>query len=156
PGRTIACAARSTGDVAATQARFTVDGIEAGVTTPRGPLAVRSPLLAEHNLENIVVAIGVGEALELPPRAMVEGIAALRGVPGRVERVASGEGEFLVLVDYAHTPDALERALAAVRPLVRGRLLVVFGCGGDRDPGKRPLMGRIGVRDSDFAILTSD
>ena len=93
--------------------------------------------------------------------AIVAGAARLPGVPGRLERVANGRG-VLCLVDYAHTPDALSRAIAAVRPLVApaakvpGRLIVVFGCGGDRDRGKRPLMGEIAVRDADLAIVTSD
>jgi UDP-N-acetylmuramoyl-L-alanyl-D-glutamate--2,6-diaminopimelate ligase len=149
------CWASSGADVWARRAQFGIDGIDADLVTPRGPLALRSPLLAQHNLENILVAVGVAEALDVPHDAIRRGIAGLSGVPGRLERVDASPG-VAVLVDYAHTPDALEHALAAVRPLTRGRLLLVFGCGGDRDRTKRPVMGKIGARDADLAIVTSD
>ncbi len=86
---------------------------------------------------------------------MADGIARLRAVPGRLEKIENKTG-IAVLVDYAHTPDALERALLALKPLTRGRLITVFGCGGDRDRGKRPLMGEIAARLSDWAVVTSD
>ncbi|HJZ86721.1 MAG TPA: UDP-N-acetylmuramoyl-L-alanyl-D-glutamate--2,6-diaminopimelate ligase [Polyangia bacterium] len=143
------------GDVSVESARLDVGGIEAQLATPRGPLAVRSPLLAQHNLENIVVAVGVAEALGLPHPAVRAGIEALHGVPGRLEPVDLGDDR-VALVDYAHTPDALAHAIAAVRPLARRRLIVVFGCGGDRDRSKRPLMGRIAAEGADLAIITSD
>jgi UDP-N-acetylmuramoyl-L-alanyl-D-glutamate--2,6-diaminopimelate ligase len=152
--RKIACSTAGRADVWAQRADFSIDGIDADLVTPRGPLPIQSPLLAAHNLQNIVVAVGVAEALGLPYEAIRQGIAALRGVPGRLERVdVPGPA---VLVDYAHTPDALERAIAAVRPLTKGKLVVVFGCGGDRDRTKRPKMGLIGARDADLAIITSD
>jgi UDP-N-acetylmuramoyl-L-alanyl-D-glutamate--2,6-diaminopimelate ligase len=120
-----------------------------------GSLEVASPLIGGFNLSNLATAVGLGVAAALPAEAMVAGLAAVPGVPGRLERVAN-DRDVLCVVDYAHTPDALERAIAALRPLVRGRLLVVFGCGGDRDRGKRPLMGEIAARDADLAVVTSD
>src|SRR5206468_1757847 len=98
---------------------------------------------------------GAARALGIDEAAAVRGLAAARGVPGRLERVA-GEAPFEVVVDYAHTPDALARALAACREHAAGRLLLVFGCGGDRDRGKRPLMGRIAGESSDRAWVTND
>ena len=152
--RKIACSTQGRADVWVERADFSIDGIDADLVTPRGPLPIKSPLLAAHNLQNIVVAVGVAEALGLPYDAIRDGIAALRGVAGRLERVELPGPA--VLVDYAHTPDALERAIAAVRPLTKGKLVVVFGCGGDRDRTKRPKMGLIGARDADLAIITSD
>jgi UDP-N-acetylmuramyl-tripeptide synthetase len=156
-GRKIACSARAhrATDVWVERAQLGIDGITAELATPRGVLTVRSALLAQHNLENIVVAVGVAEGLGIDHAAVREGLASLRGVPGRLEPVDVGGG-VTVLVDYAHTPDALARAIDAVRPLTRGRLLVVFGCGGDRDRTKRPLMGRIAVEGADLSIITSD
>jgi UDP-N-acetylmuramoyl-L-alanyl-D-glutamate--2,6-diaminopimelate ligase len=153
----VACSARddAAAGVRVRAVRLAIEGIEAELVTPRGPLTVRSPLLAEHNLQNMVVAVGIAEALHLPQKAITQGIAALRGVPGRLERVEIGSG-VAVLVDYAHTPDALERAIAAMRPLTAGKLLVVFGCGGDRDRTKRPIMGRIAALGADVALITSD
>ncbi len=102
-------------------------------------------------------------ALDVEPAQAARALGTVKAIPGRLERCDEDDDDIRVLVDYAHTPDALERAIAAVRPLVaaqtataRGRLLVVFGCGGDRDRGKRPLMGGIAVRDADLAIVTSD
>jgi UDP-N-acetylmuramoyl-L-alanyl-D-glutamate--2,6-diaminopimelate ligase len=95
-------------------------------------------------------------ALEWPLEEIAEGLSTLAQVPGRLERVPTPAGTATVLIDYAHTPDALERALAALRPLVKGRLWVVFGAGGDRDPGKRPEMGRIAAEGADMVIVTSD
>jgi UDP-N-acetylmuramoyl-L-alanyl-D-glutamate--2,6-diaminopimelate ligase len=114
-----------------------------------------SELIGAANLDNILAAVGVGFALKIPPTAIVDGIRKLKSVPGRLQRVENSR-ELVVLVDYAHTPDALEKTLGAVRPLTDGKVLTVFGCGGDRDRGKRPLMGEIAARLSDITILTSD
>ena len=114
-----------------------------------------SPMIGAASLQNILGATGVGCALGLPSDAIAAGIERLKAVPGRLERVDNQLG-LSVLVDYAHTPDALEKMLTAVRPLARGRVLAVFGCGGDRDRGKRPVMGEIAGRLSDVVILTSD
>ncbi len=114
-----------------------------------------SPLIGAANLQNIMGAVGVGGCLELPAAVIAKGIGQLTSVPGRLEKVENNRG-VSVLVDYAHTPDALEKVLGAVRPLTQQRVLTVFGCGGDRDRGKRPLMGEIAARLSDLVILTSD
>ncbi len=114
-----------------------------------------SPLIGAANLQNIMGAVGVGGYLELPSNVIAKGIQQLTAVPGRLEKVENNLG-ISVLVDYAHTPDALEKVLGAVRPLAQRRVLTVFGCGGDRDRGKRPLMGEIAARLSDLVVLTSD
>ena len=114
-----------------------------------------SPLIGEHNVLNLLGAVAVGLALGLEPAAVAAALAAVDTVPGRFEQVRAGQ-PFLVVVDYAHTPDALERVLATARKLTRGRLAVVFGCGGDRDRGKRPLMGAIAARLCDRLWITSD
>ncbi len=133
----------------------TIDGIAAELASPMGPVKVRSSLIGRYNLANILVAAGVAESLGLAVAAVERGIAELSGVPGRVEKVQNALG-LAVLVDYAHTHDALENVIAALRPLTAGRLLCVFGCGGDRDRSKRPKMGRAVARDADLAIVTSD
>jgi UDP-N-acetylmuramoyl-L-alanyl-D-glutamate--2,6-diaminopimelate ligase len=130
-------------------------GIRATVATPWGELEVASPLVGRHNLSNILAAAGACLHLGLTPVEVAEGIAALQAVPGRFEKVESGQ-PFGVFVDYAHTPDALERVLAFARSYAAGRVIAVFGCGGDRDRGKRPLMGAAAVRLADLAVLTSD
>jgi UDP-N-acetylmuramoyl-L-alanyl-D-glutamate--2,6-diaminopimelate ligase len=143
-------------DVNVIEARSTIEGIRARVRTPRGELDLASrALLGEYNLANIALAAGVADGLGIPHQAIRAGVERLRGVPGRVERVENRRG-LDVFVDYAHTPDALERVIAALRPLTKGRLIVVFGCGGDRDRGKRPKMGRIVAEKADLAVVTSD
>ncbi len=122
--------------------------------TPSGPTRVSLPLLGEFNVTNALAAAACGLALGIPLQQLGERLTAAPQVPGRMERIA--EHPTVVLRDYAHTPDALERALAALRPLTPGRLIVVFGCGGDRDRGKRPVMGRIAATLADVAIVTSD
>ena len=133
---------------------LSIAGIEATFQTPRGPLAVRSPLVGAHNLENLLCAAGLALAAGLPLAAVEAGLSASRGAPGRLERL-DGRG-LSVFVDYAHTDDALARALEALRALSPRRLLLVFGCGGDRDRGKRPLMGAAAGRGADLTVVTSD
>jgi murE/murF fusion protein len=134
----------------------TVRGIRARVSTPRGELDVESPPLVGHyNVANVALAIGIGEALGLPHDAIAFGIRALPRVPGRVERVPNAV-DLDILVDYAHTPDALRNVLSAVRPLTQRRLICVFGCGGDRDPTKRPKMGAAVAELADLPVVTSD
>jgi UDP-N-acetylmuramoyl-L-alanyl-D-glutamate--2,6-diaminopimelate ligase len=124
---------------------------------PGGPLELAIPLVGEFNVENVAVAVGVAAGLGVAPEATARGVAACPQVPGRVERVgAELAGAPTVLVDYAHTPDAVDKLLRTLRPLARGRLITVFGCGGDRDRGKRPLMARAVAAWSDRAVATSD
>jgi UDP-N-acetylmuramoyl-L-alanyl-D-glutamate--2,6-diaminopimelate ligase len=145
------------GDVKLREWTQDVTGIRATFDTPGGEVRLASPLIGRFNLENLAVAVGTGVALGLDGKTIAHALDGVRGVPGRVERVAAADARgFGVFVDYAHTPDALERVMAAARPLARGRLLVVFGCGGDRDRTKRPKMGRAAARDADLAIVTSD
>jgi UDP-N-acetylmuramoyl-L-alanyl-D-glutamate--2,6-diaminopimelate ligase len=125
------------------------------LATPWGSLPVKSPLAGAFNVENVMAAVAACGALGVAPAVMAAGIARMGRVPGRFERVDAGQG-FTALVDYAHTPDALEKLLANARRLTAGRLLVVFGCGGDRDRGKRPLMGRAAGELADLAFVTSD
>ena len=115
-----------------------MDGIRLEVVSSKGPIEIASPLVGEHNVMNLLGAIGVGLALDMEARRIGETLSRVTTVPGRFERVEAGQ-PFLVVVDYAHTPDALERVLTTARKLLRpgGRLGVVFGCGGDRDRGKR-------------------
>ena len=131
-------------------------GIAARIATPRGTVEVESRLRGRFNLANIAGAVAVGELLELPHEAVAAGIASLPGVPGRFEAVDGGQ-PFHVIVDYAHTPDSLENVLRAARELAgEGRLICVFGCGGDRDRGKRPQMGAAVAALADVAVVTSD
>ena len=132
-----------------------LDGIRFTLSTTKGQLEITSPLVGRHNVYNLLAGIAVAIALDIDAGAIMQGIAQLQRVPGRLERVDSGQ-DFAVFVDYAHTPDALEQVLQLVRAETTGRLITVFGCGGDRDPGKRPLMGQVATRLSDYTIITSD
>ena len=137
--------------------RFTssLEGIHMHVETPRGAVDLDSPLIGEHNVMNLLGAVGAGIGLGLEPGAIARALAGVTAVPGRFEQVRAGQ-PFLVIVDYAHTPDALERVLTTARKITTGRLGVVFGCGGDRDRTKRPIMGEIAARLADRAWITSD
>jgi UDP-N-acetylmuramoyl-L-alanyl-D-glutamate--2,6-diaminopimelate ligase len=139
-----------------TDLKPTVDGLHGTVQTPRGDIRVESNLLGLPNLYNWLGAIGACLVVGMPVETIEAGIRNLKSVRGRFERVASGKGP-TVIVDYAHKPDALEKLLHAVRDIAGGReLWVVFGCGGDRDRGKRPQMGEIAARLADTVIVTSD
>jgi UDP-N-acetylmuramoyl-L-alanyl-D-glutamate--2,6-diaminopimelate ligase len=142
-------------DVVVQSRRLDASGMAVTLGTPSGRLALESRLVGDFNLENLLVAVGAGLGHGLSLDAIAAGVASLRPVPGRLERVENDAG-VLCVVDYAHTPDALERALAVLRPVTRGRLIVVFGCGGDRDNAKRPLMGAGAARLADLVVVTSD
>lgn len=130
-------------------------GISARVSSPLGELAITSRLVGRFNLDNILCAIGVGAALGLGPGLIEKAVASFETAPGRLERVFDPAGRH-VFVDYAHTPDALANVLSTLREIMPGRLICIFGCGGDRDKTKRPVMGRTAARWSDLAIITSD
>jgi murE/murF fusion protein len=133
-----------------------ITGLSATAITPQGNFSLRSPLLGEFNLYNILASAGIGLALQVHLEEVRGGIEALSGVPGRVEKIQNEKG-FHIFVDYAHTPDALERILRSMEKFKgAGRIITVFGCGGDRDKEKRPLMGAIAGRYSDLAVITSD
>lgn len=131
------------------------DGLRATISYRGSSFALASPMLGAHNLDNLLLALGCLLAMDVDMGDAVRAVEAARGAPGRLERV-DGLNGVRVLVDYAHTPDALERALAALRPVTPGRLIVVFGCGGDRDRAKRPIMGEVAARGADLAFVTSD
>ncbi|TMQ09422.1 MAG: UDP-N-acetylmuramoyl-L-alanyl-D-glutamate--2,6-diaminopimelate ligase [Deltaproteobacteria bacterium] len=157
PGRVLRVSAEGRpADIRVVEQHSTVRGITARIAAPRGELAVEArPLIGHYNVANLALAVGIGEALGLPHEAIARGIAGLGGVPGRVERVAN-DADLDIFVDYAHTPDALRNVLSALRPLTRRRLICVFGCGGDRDPTKRPKMGAEVAGLADLAVVTSD
>ena len=135
---------------------FTLEGLEFEVRTPRGTLHVRSELVGRPNTYNILAAAATAMALDLPFSAIERGIAALTLVPGRFQVVSEPADDVRVVVDYAHTDDALKNLLETARPMAAGRVITVFGCGGDRDRTKRPLMGAVAARLSDLVVVTSD
>jgi UDP-N-acetylmuramoyl-L-alanyl-D-glutamate--2,6-diaminopimelate ligase len=133
----------------------TVQGLRFRLQGPAGECRISSPLLGRHNVMNLLAAAAASSALGFPLEAVRAGAERLALVPGRLEPVPNDRG-VTVLVDYAHTPDAVAHAVAAGRELCAGRLISLFGCGGDRDRGKRPLMGRIASQGSDQVVVTSD
>ena len=144
-------------EVRVESAEVSLSGVSARLALPSGPLELSLPLVGDFNVENLAVAVGIAVGLGLSPDAIARGVAGCPQVPGRMERVGSASpGAPVVLVDYAHTPDAVEKLLRAVRPLTAGRVIAVFGCGGDRDRSKRPKMAEAVARLADRAVLTSD
>jgi UDP-N-acetylmuramoyl-L-alanyl-D-glutamate--2,6-diaminopimelate ligase len=132
-------------------------GVSGQLHTPMGSTAFQSPLVGQFNLANMLAAIGTGLSLGLDLHTMVAALPEFVGVPGRMERVqVSADQDISVIVDYAHTPDSLENLLKASRPFIAGKMICVFGCGGDRDRTKRPLMGNIAAELADHAVVTSD
>lgn len=142
-------------DVSATDISTDRGGLKATVTTPKGKIRITSSLIGGVNVYNILAAVGVATALDIDPAQIADGIAGLKNVPGRLELVRNKRG-LTIVVDYSHTPDALIKAQNILKPLTTGRLITVFGCGGDRDRGKRPEMGAVVGEISDIAIITSD
>ena len=134
---------------------ISLDGVRFLCITPKGPVEVHSPLVGRFNVSNLLGAIGAAMALGLSPEEAASGVSGLEGVPGRMERVDEGQ-DFSVIVDYAHTDDALRNLLDTLRSLKPRRIITVFGCGGDRDRSKRPLMGSVAAQRSDLVIATSD
>lgn len=139
----------------ATNIRAGFDGVRFDLITPAGSFPIASPLLGLVNVSNILGAAAATLGLDIPLEAVRQGIARCAAVPGRFERVDAGQ-PFLVIVDYSHTDDALRNAIAVARALQPSRLITLFGCGGDRDRSKRPLMGSAAAEASDHVVLTSD
>jgi UDP-N-acetylmuramoyl-L-alanyl-D-glutamate--2,6-diaminopimelate ligase len=146
----------ATAEIAIHSSRVDAGGIDAIVRTPKGHVELRSRLLGAHNLDNLLLALGIAVALDLDPVEAAASLFRAPGAPGRLERCDGPGDDIMVLVDYAHTPDALARVLDAVRGVCTGRVLCVFGCGGDRDRSKREPMGEAVGRRADIAIVTSD
>jgi UDP-N-acetylmuramoyl-L-alanyl-D-glutamate--2,6-diaminopimelate ligase len=148
-------ALKNQADLKAERVRLSLTGTTFMAATPAGSFTVESRLVGEHNVYNLLGAIGVALHEGATTDQICEATAHITNVPGRFERVSSGQ-DFTVVVDYAHTEDALLRLLTAAQALKTDRIITVFGCGGDRDRGKRPKMGRAAVECSDVVILTSD
>lgn len=148
-------------DVTADRVTSSFEGLSCWIKTPKGDLSIQSKLTGDFNLYNILAAVAVGTAMEIPLETLKEGVEGLEGVSGRFEKVENKRG-IHVIIDYAHTHDALERVLLGLKNILErgtqnsGKMITVFGCGGDRDRTKRPLMGEVAGRYSDLAILTSD
>jgi len=143
-------------DVMPASAPESLMGLSFDARTPAGLLRVESRLVGRFNLYNLLGAAATGVALGLPLPAIERGLAAVAAVPGRLQVVSDPEDAVVVIVDYAHTDDALKNVLETVRPLAKARMITVFGCGGDRDRTKRPLMGAVAARMSDLVVITSD
>ncbi len=153
-GRRVVTYGMSEADYRATDIRYTPSGSTWTLVTAEGRWSVRLPLLGEFNVHNALAALSVAHSLGVSAETAAERLASTPQVPGRME-VLSRDGA-LVLRDYMHTPDAYDRVLGTLRTLTAGRLFIVFGCGGDRDRGKRPLMGRIAAELADQAFITTD
>jgi UDP-N-acetylmuramoyl-L-alanyl-D-glutamate--2,6-diaminopimelate ligase len=143
-------------DVSPGPLSFSLTGLRFDVRTPRGTVGVRSRLVGRPNVYNILAATATAAALDVPLDAIERGLETLEGVPGRFELASTEADDITVVVDYAHTDDALRNLLETARPLAKRRLITVFGCGGDRDRTKRPLMGMVAARLSDVVVITSD
>ncbi len=147
---------RDDADLRVERAEHSIERTLLRIATPSGPLETSLPLIGALNVDNAVLAAGIATAYGVPNAAIATGLSQCPQVPGRVERLSSSSDATHVFVDYAHTPDALSKLLRTLRPLTSGRLVVVFGCGGDRDRGKRPLMAEAVSEHADLAIATSD
>jgi UDP-N-acetylmuramoyl-L-alanyl-D-glutamate--2,6-diaminopimelate ligase len=154
--RPVTYAVNRAADVTPGPLSLSLQGLVFDVRTPRGAVHVASPLVGRPNIYNILAAVSVTSALDVPLDVVERGIAGLNGVPGRFERVSSPDDDVTVVIDYAHTDDALRNLLETARPLAARRLITVFGAGGDRDRTKRPLMGMVAARLSDVVVITSD
>jgi len=145
----------NSGNVKITPQKVNIDGIKAKISYDNKESLINSPLIGYFNLYNICAAFTVGIAYGIPFEKITDGINKLKSVPGRVEKLEGGQ-PFTFILDYAHTPDAVEKVLHAVKPLAKRKIITVLGCGGDRDRTKRPLMGKIAKENSDLYILTTD
>ena len=153
--KVVSVGSRATNDVCARDVRFDQHGMSGEIRFSDNDVCFKSGLIGRYNLENILCAAGAAQALNISPEAAAHGIESFENVPGRLERIPN-ESDRHVFIDYAHTPDALENVLTTLKEVISGRLICVFGCGGDRDKAKRPQMGKIAGRISDFVVITSD
>ena len=153
PSRPLTFAVRASADIVAEKIHFTSEGSQWQLLTPRGSADITLPLIGDVNVENALAAAGAAFALGHTPAAIASRLRTVPQIAGRLEIISTRP---TVVRDYAHTPDALERSLKTARAFARGKLIVVFGAGGDRDKGKRPLMGEIAERGADCVIVTSD
>ena len=142
-------------DVHPLEMEMTWEGTRMVLATPSGPLSIRSRLIGAHNVSNILAAVSTALLLGIAPAGVAAGVGAVASIPGRLEEIENTRG-IHIYVDYAHTPDGMDRVLSTLRGLTEGRLVTVFGCGGDRDRGKRPEMGRVAALRSDAVVVTSD
>jgi len=154
-GMVLRTAVSGDGDIVPVGVVRDLAGIRGSIATTHGAIPFDSPLVGDFNLENILSAAGAALALGISPSAIAAGVDSTGCVPGRLERIPEG-GDRYIFVDYSHKPGALENAISALRSLTAGRLITVFGCGGDRDRSKRPVMGEIAARLSDLTVVTSD
>lgn len=153
--RTLTYSRAQPADICAVDVQHGPDGLRLAVDTPAGRLSLTSRLIGDYNVSNILAAVGIGVALGVPGEAIEAGVAAMQGVPGRMERIDAGQ-PYLAVVDFAHTPNALASCLRALKAITPGRLIVVFGCAGERDREKRPLMGRAAAEGADVVVLTAE
>ena len=142
-------------DIRPDDVRMDINGIAFKAVTQKGIFPIESKLTGKYNINNILSTIGVGQALGFDNSIIADGIRAVENISGRFEKIEEGQ-DFAVVVDYAHTEDALKRLLEAVKEFANGRIITVFGCGGDRDKGKRPKMGETAGKASNIVIITSD
>ncbi len=142
-------------DIRARGIVLSLKGSSFRVKTKEGDLDINLPLPGKHNIYNALAAIGVSLLLKIPFPAIEKGLERTKNIPGRFEKINEGQ-DFWVIIDYAHTDDALKKVLATCRELIKKRIILVFGCGGDRDRSKRPLMGEVAARYSDYTIITND
>jgi UDP-N-acetylmuramoyl-L-alanyl-D-glutamate--2,6-diaminopimelate ligase len=154
--RPITYAINAAADVTPGPVEMTLSGLRFEAKTPKGPVRISSKLVGRPNVYNILAATAAAVSLDVPVSAIEAGVAGLSGVPGRFEVVSQDGDAVTAVVDYAHTDDALRNLLETARPLTAKRLITVFGCGGDRDRSKRPLMGMVAARLSDVVVITSD
>ena len=155
-GRPVTYGINKTADVSPGPLSYSLSGLDFEIRTPRGVVRVRSKLVGKPNVYNILAAVGTALELGVPIEAVEDGLRQLPGVPGRFEVISSEADDVTVVVDYAHTDDALRNLLETARPMAVRRLITVFGAGGDRDRTKRPLMGMVAARLSDVVVITSD
>ncbi len=155
PVTTLTYSARKDADACLTACKEAITGLTMEISVKGRRMTLSSPLIGLFNVSNILAAVLFGQSADFPADVIKKGIESLPGVPGRLERVASA-GPVNVFVDYAHTPDALKKTIETLNRVRSGRLIVVFGCGGDRDRMKRPVMGRIVSQLADIAVITSD